>query len=64
MFLITESAMREAVQGQDVRSVARELQDRRFLYTNDSNRLRSKHTVRGSRPYFYAVRGSILEFEG
>ena len=56
--------MREAVQGQDVRSVARELQDRRFLYTNDSNRLRSKHTVRGSRPYFYAVRGSILEFEG
>ena len=64
LYLLTESSMREAVQGIDTRSVARELKERGYLFTNDQKWLQSKHVVRGSRPYFYAVRRSILEYDG
>ena len=64
LFLMTDKAFKEAVRGQDVNSVAHELKKRGLLFQNDTNRLKSRHQVGGTRPYFYAIRDSLLEFEG
>ncbi len=64
LFLVTESALKEAIRGQDVISVAHELRNRGLLFQNDKNRLKSRHQIGGTRPYFYAIRDSLLEFEG
>jgi len=63
-YLLTDSAAREALQGHNVKTVMRELAQRKFLHTTEVRRLKSKHTIRGTRQYFYTINETFLEFEG
>jgi putative DNA primase/helicase len=64
LWLFTPGGFREACGGQDPLEVARELARRGFLFKNDADRLRSKHTIKAreiGRIPLYAVRNQILE---
>jgi putative DNA primase/helicase len=63
-WLFTDDGFREACGGQDPREVARELVRRGLMFKNDSDRIKSKHTIKAlgsARVSLYAVRGDILE---
>ncbi len=60
LVLFTSAAFREACSGLDYKEAARELRDRKLLYTNETNRLTVKVPVGSVSPRFYAVRLALL----
>jgi uncharacterized protein (DUF927 family) len=62
LYLFTELGFREACAGHDWRSLLRELVVRGFLFMNDGQKKKSRHSVDGidGRLSFYAVRASLM----
>jgi len=62
LYLFTEDGFKEACQGNDVRDVRRELARRGLLFRNDSDRVKSKHSIAGfaERLNLYAVKEKLL----
>ncbi|HJT75691.1 MAG TPA: DUF927 domain-containing protein [Gemmataceae bacterium] len=62
LFLLTPDGMKEALDGHSVRDVARHLKASGLLFTNEKDKLQSKHRVAGidQTVSLYAVRAVIL----
>lgn len=64
LYLLTPDGLREACNGHDPRTVARELARRGLLFLNEGDRLLSRHTVAGrGRLTLYAVKAALLEVD-
>jgi uncharacterized protein (DUF927 family) len=66
LFLLTPAGLREALEGHPAHEVARHLKDYGWLFTNEGDKMRSKHRVTGfDRPLnLYAVRDALLDDAG
>jgi len=59
-YLFTKKGFAEATGGMPMDAVLNELERLGLLYTNESGRKTSKHTVDGQRPRLYAINESIM----
>jgi hypothetical protein len=64
VYLLTPSGFDEALRGYDRRSVLQELRVKKLLICHEPNKFVTKHAVNGKRQGCYAIKDSILEFEG
>ena len=61
LWMFTDAGLVEAAPGNDKTTIARTLRRTGYLFTNETGKLKARIKVGESRPWLYAVKGTILD---